>query len=225
MVKNLAKKIESAAVVVNGAIEDYRWARSAILACDYLIAVDGGGNHIHAMGLFPDLVLGDLDSITAAAKEAFSAHGCSFMTYPSAKDASDLQLALEHAASLHPRQIILLGALGKRFDHAYGNVLLLNFFTDRGIHVVILDETHEIQVIDSQVNFSGMAGDTLSLFSLTPTTLGVTTHGMAYPLKHESLHMGDTRGLSNIIKDPEASVSLDKGRLLAIRIRKTSSNQ
>jgi thiamine pyrophosphokinase len=225
VVNDLAKKIESAAVVVNGAIEDYTWARSAILACDFVIAVDGGGNHLHAMGLFPDLVVGDLDSIAPAAKESFTEHGCVFMTFPSAKDESDLQLAMDHAASLHPRQIFLLGALGKRFDHAYGNVLLLNLFADRGIHAFIVDETHEIQVITSRANFDGMVNDTLSLFSLTPETRGVATSGMVYPLKHESLYMGDTRGLSNIIKDPEASVSLETGRLLAIRIRKTSSNQ
>lgn len=218
-------KIDNIAVVVNGAIKDYAWTRKAIQACDYVIAVDGGGNHLQTMGLYPDLVVGDLDSITAEARQSFVDHQCEFMTFPAAKDQSDLQLALEYAVSLKPSQIWLLGALGKRFDHAYANVLLLNLFADSDVPVIIADETHEIRIITSRACFSGMTGDTLSLFSLTAQTLGVTTRGMAYPLKSEPLYSGDTRGLSNIIEDPDASVSLDSGRLLAIRIRKTSSDE
>ncbi len=221
----MSDRIQAVAVVVNGTIRDATWTKERIMNCDYVIGVDGGNNYLHRMGIVPDLIIGDLDSIAEETRIFFTDRGCSFMTFPAAKDQSDLQLSLEHAASLHPDRIHLWGALGKRFDHAYGNVLLLSRMADQGVRVVIEDEDHEIQVITARKEYQNMAGDVLSLFSLTPETTGVVTRGMAYPLCRETLYQGDTRGLSNIIKDPEASVSLESGKLLAIRIRHESSDQ
>jgi thiamine pyrophosphokinase len=213
------KKIQRVIIVVNGEISNDQWARTQAETGQYLIGVDGGTNHIFRWGMVPDLIVGDLDSIDASARAAYTDLNCPFITYPPAKDQSDLQLALEQATSMEPDHILVLGGLGKRVDHTFGNILLM--IQCDTIPVTMTDEVHELQIIRQKTYFHDMSGDTLSLFSLTAKTVGVTTFGMQYPLRAETLYLGDTRGLSNEIKNPDAWVSLEEGLLLAIRVKRT----
>ncbi len=215
----MPSKPQQIVMVVNGLIEDYRWAYEQAEKGQYLIGVDGGNNHIYRMGLVPDLIVGDLDSIHRQARYDFESKDIPFLTYPSQKDQSDLQIALEHAASMTPKEIVLLGALGNRFDHAFGNVVLMTSLEEQGIPVVLMDETHFIRIITRSLEIKQAVGDALSLFSLTPRASGITTQGLYYPLNDETLFFGDTRGLSNEIMDPDAKVTLKEGRLLTIRVK------
>lgn len=207
-------------IIVNGAMDDYSAYLLAVAASDYIISVDGGTNHAYRMGLRPDLIVGDLDSIAPEVKEHYRQQGCRFQTFPAEKDESDLQLALDTAAELKPSLVTIIGALGRRFDHAFGNVALLAKLCEKGIKAQIVDATHTIRVFDRELAVSGKAGDYLSLFALTPRAEGVTTEALKYPLHAETLYAGDTRGLSNELLGRTAKVTVKNGKLLAVQVKK-----
>lgn len=207
-------------IIVNGAMDDYVSYRPVVAASGYIICVDGGTNHAFRMGLRPDLIVGDLDSIDTEVKGYYERQGCVFQKFPAEKDESDLQLALAAAAARQPSLITIIGALGRRFDHAFGNVVLLSKLCDRGIAAEIVDATHTVRVFDRELTVTGQAGDLLSLFSLTPRAEGVTTTALKYPLRSETLYAGDTRGLSNELLGATAKVTVASGKLLAIHVKR-----
>jgi len=207
-------------IIVNGAMDDYSAYLLVVASSDYIICVDGGTNHAFRMGLKPDLIVGDLDSIEPAVRDHYQQQDCTFQTFPAEKDESDLQLALDEAAARQPSLITIIGALGRRFDHAFGNVSLLSSLCNRGINAQIVDATHTIHVFDRELVVTGKTGDYLSLFALTPQAEGVTTEALKYPLRAETLYAGDTRGLSNELLGSAARVTVKSGKLLAIHVKK-----
>ncbi len=204
-------------VIANGALNDPQFIRDQLKEDDYIICADGGALHALKMGLRPDLVVGDLDSLPAAASGRLKEEGVKFLRFPAEKDHSDLELALQRAVALTPTEILLTGVLeGERLEHAFGNLMLLIIPLRAGIPAQIIDEKHRIFLVDSELTVTGRPGDYVSLFSLTAVVDNVRTEGLKYPLKGEKLYFGSTRGLSNEFIATTARVSVGAGLLLVI---------
>lgn len=205
-------------IIANGDIGSPDWCRAAIAEGDMIICADGGADHALAMGLDPDLVVGDGDSLAAPVRRRLEESGAGFLDYPAAKDHSDLELALEHAVNLEPGEIVIFGALGgSRIEHTFANIMLLVLPLQKGIPARIVDRECEITVTGSELIVKGEPGDYLSLFPLTAAAEGITTHGLLYPLNKETLYFASTRGLSNELLETEAKISLEKGLLLVVK--------
>jgi thiamine pyrophosphokinase len=185
---------------------------------DFIIAADGGGRHCLALGLVPAVVIGDLDSLTQADLAALKAQGAKIVQFPVRKDFTDLELALSHARSLGADEILILGALGARWDQTLANVLLPAAFPDLNIRLV--DGNQEFFYIRAgeTLTVSGRLGDTLSLLPLGGDAQGITTEKLEYPLHSERLQLGSTRGISNVLLEEEAQISLRTGFLLCVVI-------
>lgn len=184
---------------------------------DLLIAADGGGNALHAVGVAPHLAVGDLDSLEDAAVAAFRAAGAEIRRHPAEKDETDLELALLAAVARGAEQIDLLGALGGRWDMGLANVALLALPELAGRRVRLLDVDQEAFLVRDDAAIEGAAGDTVSLLPLAGPAHGITTRGLYYPLHGASLFFERTRGVSNVIVEPPAHVSLTDGLLLVVR--------
>ncbi|MEW6661146.1 MAG: thiamine diphosphokinase [Bacillota bacterium] len=208
-------------VIAGGEIKDYSWHRGFISPQDFIICADGGANHAFKMGLTPNLVVGDLDSIDPLVERELRAAGCSFLVYPREKDQTDLQLALAEAVKRFPRKVIVLGGLGARLDHTLANIALLLPMAERGIDIKLVDQTQEIGVLygPAQVKVEGEVGDLVSLLPLSKTVTGVTLVGFYYPLFQTTLVAGDTLGISNQITADQAQVNLQSGALLVIKTK------
>lgn len=206
-------------IIANGAIDNLDYCRAVLTADDYIICADGGTGHALAMGVTPDLVVGDADSIGADIRKLLEGRpDIPFIKYPAEKDKSDLELALDRAVALNPGEIIFLGALGgDRLEHTLANILLLVLPLQKGIPARILAERHEIQLTGETLTLNGRPGDYVSLLPLTGTATGVATEGLKYPLRGETLHFSSTRGLSNELLGDEAKVALREGLLLIIK--------
>lgn len=201
----------------NGDCSDPAFYRGLVRENDYIICADGGARHALSIGLQPHLVIGDADSLDDAVRQEIECLPAEFILYPREKDKSDLELALKRAISLRPRQILLLCATGgDRLEHLLANVLLLEIPLAAGIEAAIIDETHEIRIMERELEVEGTVGDYLSLLPLTSKVGGVKTHGLKYPLHRESLFFSSTRGLSNEFTAPKASIKISTGRLLVI---------
>lgn len=209
--------VQRVVVVANGEIGDLSFTRSLIKTGDYIICADGGAVHALAMGLQPHLVVGDMDSLPAPVTGQLQRGSTELLPFPPEKDKSDLDLALERALSMNPAEILILGALGgERFDQAFGNLMLLTVPFKAGIPAIIADERHRICLMEEEIIVEGRPGHTLSLFPLTAAVVNITTEGLKYPLKGETLHFGSTRGLSNEFIAPSARVTAGAGLLLVI---------
>jgi thiamine pyrophosphokinase len=182
-----------------------------------LICCDSGARHLSAAGIIPDVLLGDMDSIDAALIAEYRRLGVTIVELPPDKDFTDTALALDYALGLKPQQVDIWGALGGRFDHALANVLLLLKGKDAGVRVRLLDEYSEMFIAGETAQFEDAAGCLVSLIALSPAVQGVTLAGFQYPLADETLSMSESRGISNIINEPVATIQVGKGNLLVMR--------
>ena len=206
-------------IFANGEYQHLEFYQQLIEDHDYIICADGGTNHALRMGILPHLVVGDLDSIDLRVYQSLQGSSTDFYKVSSEKDESDLELAVSIALEKKPQEIIILGALGKRVDHLFANLMLLTLPLKQGVPTKIVDEDHEILVINNSIELTGKVGDYLSLFALSPQVTGIITQGLKYPLKEESLYLGPTRGLSNEFNGDKASIQIGEGLLLVIKAR------
>ena len=185
---------------------------------DIVIAVDGGLRHCLELKLRPHTLIGDMDSLSPEEIDAVIRSGIPISRYPARKDHTDMELALQHAMSLGADDIVLLGALGARWDMTIANVMLLAAPELAGCRVRILDGMQEISLVRAGETrrFEGNAGDLLSLIPLRTDAQNVRVTGLEYPLSGETLYFGATRGISNVFHDQTATVFLENGLLLCL---------
>ena len=209
-----------AAVVFAGAplaVTERLRARIAALGETTVIAADSGAALALSFGLRPDLVVGDFDSIAASTRAELDRLGVPVQLHPSAKDATDGQLALHYALSLEPSSVLLLGFLGgPRLDMSLSSVLLLLNVPAR---TSLLDERNECLLLrgPDTCTWSAEPGELISLIPLDAHCRGVTTTGMRFPLNDEPLILGETRGISNEPVSEQVGVTVASGALLLAR--------
>jgi thiamine pyrophosphokinase len=191
--------------------------RLARLDRPFVIAADDGATTAFAFGLTPDLVIGDLDSLARATREQLERTKVPIEHFPRDKDATDGQLAVERALQANPRELWLVGFLGgPRLDQAFANVQLLSCIT---VKTVLVDERNEATLVrgGAQETWAPESGEIVSLLPLSEEAAGVSTRGLRWSLRDESLRFGDTRGVSNEPNATEVSVRLASGLLLVTR--------
>ena len=186
-----------------------------------LICADGGARHIHALGLTPDLIVGDMDSLDVELQRDFVVKGSRIIRYPETKDETDSELALQMAFMMTPDEIRIYGALGARIDHTLANLTLLAAAADRGIETRLLDEWCEIILIRQTAAIEGDIGQTFSLLAFGADVTGVTLEGFEYPLHNATISPNRPIGVSNRLIAPRGLISLGSGNLLVIRYLKS----
>lgn len=191
-----------------------------ILPGDFLVCADSGYDSAKELGLVPDLVVGDMDSIVSGIED-----GPEIITAPVQKDETDSMLCVDILHSRGFDEILFFGAMGGRCDHSFANITLLLYAAKIGIRLEIVHENTHIFVIDSYTEISGEKGDTFSLFALGGNADGITANGFLYPLNGETLYADNPRGVSNELISGKATVSLENGYLLAIHIKGGETNE
>jgi thiamine pyrophosphokinase len=188
------------------------------LAADaFVVAADSGIEHALALGRFVDVAVGDFDSCAPEALAAAESAGTRVERHPPAKNATDLELALDAARATGARHITVVGGHGGRLDHLIGNAMLLAAPALAGVELEARMGPARVVVIRAQAVLAGRAGELLTLLPVGGPAVGVRTRGLRYPLRGEDLHPGTTRGVSNEFVDAEAVVGLDAGVLLAVQ--------
>jgi thiamine pyrophosphokinase len=183
---------------------------------DLVLCADGGTRHARMLGMWPDVVIGDLDSLSQGEREMLEAHGVQIAVHPRAKDETDLELALLYAAGQGARRITVLGVRGGRLDHELGNLMLLAHPDLREIDVRFRAGSQEAVLVAREKVLSGSPGDLLSLLPIGGDAHGITTCGLEYVLEDETLYLGRTRGISNVFNDSSATIRVRSGLLLAL---------
>jgi thiamine pyrophosphokinase len=182
-----------------------------------VIAADSGVEHALALGLRIDLVVGDLDSASPRSLAEAADAGAAIEQHPAAKDATDLELALDAARATGARRIHVLGGHGGRLDHLLANVLVLARPELAEITVTARMGMARVAIVRRAASVRGPIGDLVTLLPVHGPARGVRTEGLLYPLRGEDLAAGTTRGVSNeLIHDP-ATVAVGQGVLAVVQ--------
>ena len=203
-------------IFANGEIEDLAGAKALIHAADFLIAADGGARFCRALDLVPDVLIGDLDSVPAKDEVYFQGEGTKIIRFEPRKDETDLELALLHSLTVDVGEVVILGGLGKRWDHSLANLLLPALPALEGLKISFWESGQWIYLIRDSLEITTDPGTILSLIPVGGDVEGVTTQGLEWPLKNETLIFGATRGLSKQDIEEKVIVTIQKGMLLCI---------
>lgn len=208
-----------ALIFAGGHVKDYTSLKVYVKDVDFIICADSGTHHALKMGIKPDLIIGDLDSINSEALAKVKEMGITVDKYPPEKDYTDTDLALRIAYEKGASEAILIGGIGSRPDHSLANILLTVQFNNMGLKVKLVGENWEIFLIDKKAEILGKKGDLLSLIPISPQVTGVTTYGLYYSLQKDTLYLGQALGISNIFIKEKAVISIESGLLLAIKYK------
>lgn len=177
---------------------------------DCVIAVDAGFAYLEDAGIAPDMAVGDFDSLGYVPKCRRVAR------YPSHKNASDMELAIEKALNFHHDDLYVYGAIGGRLDHTIANIQLFARISERGAHVTAIADAFAIRFVTGPDVFElpeGLEAGTVSVFSASDVCEGVIESGLEYSLDDEPLTNRTSRGLSNELVGERATVAVESGTL------------
>ena len=177
----------------------------------YVICADGGFRHMDKLGLTPDIVIGDMDSVKA------DLHGEKTIVYPVRKDFTDSEIAVNYAIDNGFSDLVLIGFTGTRTDHTLTNLLLLKGISERGARAEIIDEHNVIRYAEKENIIRGKKGDIVSIIPIGGDVSGITTEGLDYPLFSETLEFGKGRGVSNVMTGDECRITVKNGSALIIK--------
>jgi len=208
-------------IFANGDLPDINKAHALLHPDDFIICADGGTRHAFALNLKPDLVIGDMDSIQKDHWQKLEETGIPVELFPPDKNETDLELALNRAFELEPKEIIIIAALVGRLDQTLGNLALLSNTRDAAIKIRLDDGVEEIFFCRDQVQVQGRSGDIVSLLPWGSPVHGVQTQRLKWPLNNEILYPEKTRGISNEMLNDTASIKISSGNLLVIHTRKS----
>ncbi|HEY7381775.1 MAG TPA: thiamine diphosphokinase [Gaiella sp.] len=189
----------------------------AVPAGSRVVAADGGLERALALGLEVALVVGDLDSVAATALDAAERNGTRVVRHPAAKDATDLELAVDEALADGPARLLVVASAEGRLDHLLSALLVLAAPRLAATEVDALVGGALVHVVRTERTLAGEPGELVSLLPVHGPAEGVVTDGLDYPLRRETLEPGSSRGVSNVFSGREARVSLECGVLLAVR--------
>lgn len=212
-----------AVIFVNGHIPDLETVRQLIRPDDTVLAADGGTRHVLALELTPSIVIGDLDSLTGDEVRKLENAGTKIRRHFRDKNETDFELALNFSIEAGYRDILVVAALGYRLDQTLGNLSLLTDLRLSTSDVRFDDGEEEVFFMRSRCQVRGAAGDSVSLIPWGGQVTGVSTEGLRWPLRGETLHPYKTRGISNELLGETASVTLESGLLLIVHRRHRQS--
>ena len=180
----------------------------------FVIAADGGLRHTEKLGIAPDAVLGDFDSL------GFCPEGAN--VFPVEKDDTDAMLAVRLGLERGWEEFLLDGSLdGPRLDHTVANFQTLQFLADHGAAGYLIGNTTMVTVVkNGKITFPAGLSGTISVFCMGPDAVGVTEKGLFYGLENASLTSGFPLGVSNHFTGEKAEISVKNGSLLVLWERK-----
>lgn len=200
----------SAFVLCNGEPPSRTLVRRIAGQCDLFLAADGGANTAKRYRMQPDIIIGDLDSVTPATLKAFSSR---MVLHVARQDNTDLEKALDFLAARKVGQVFIAGATGGRIDFTLGNLAVIwNYVAF--MRLTILGDGWYARPVQGSMMFSAPRGTVASILPFTSCS-GVTISGLRYRLRDASMDVGEV-GVSNVVTASSSSVSVRRGKLLLI---------
>lgn len=189
-----------------------------------VVSVDGGLEITKALGLMPNAIVGDFDTVHKEVLEEYRRNpAISWDVHKPEKDETDTELAIHTAIKLGCRCLFILGATGGRLDHELSNIHLLKLCLDHQAEAFLYDAWNKVYLLEKGKVFgrSELYGTYVSFIPLTEQVRGITLRGFKYPLTDKNICIGEEAGLcvSNELAEEEASIRFDSGILICVESR------
>lgn len=180
---------------------------------DTIIAADGGADSAKRLGIIPDAIIGDMDSVQSTVLEYFS-DASEIIRYRRQND-TDIEKCLKYLIKKKYQRVVLLGATGSRLDHSFCNLGITLKFSDR-IKTDIISEKTYLETAEGDYTFKSVPGETISLYGFDSVTK-ITTQGLKYALSNEALPFGIRESTSNVAESSEVRLKITGGRIFLMR--------
>lgn len=207
-------------IFANGDLQPVEWVRPYLQQATAIIAANGGTQHILDLGTQPDVIIGDLDSLDPDARAKLQDASVRLIQANADKDETDLELALLYATENYELPVLIIAGLGGRIDQMFANILLLMHPRLLGRDISFKTEYQQIWLTGEHATIEGNKGDTVSLIPLGGDVFVESTRGLRWSLNSERLVFGPARGVSNVMVEEVASVSIGQGHLLCVHTQR-----
>lgn len=194
----------SAIVIANGTLPRESIVRDEIARVEFVLAADGGANQLHKLGIVPDAILGDMDSLTTPVPD-----GVELIPAPD-QDRTDLDKAVAYLVDAGFDPITIIGATGDRLDHTFGALAIVarcgvRLVDDVGIALRIQGP--------GDIVIAASPGRTVSLLPCG-VVCGLTTANLKWNLHRADFSFGEQDGTSNVATGDRIEVSVRKGTVI-----------
>ena len=201
-------------IISSGKINDYSLLEKLICENDYIVCADGGLDHIMQIDKIPNIILGDLDSISDLGIEYLNKNNIEVEKFSAIKDNTDTELAIMHLINKGINDISLIGGTGTRLDHTVANIFLLKRFNEDGTKLKIVDDNNIIHFVIDSITISRKENRFISVIPLNHEGIIVSLIGFKYPLKDKYIEFSSTLGVSNEIIKDKGIIKIEKGEAL-----------
>ena len=203
-------------VIIGGApINDYRRIKALLNSGDYYIVCDSGLKHISALGILPDLIIGDFDSAEKPQTDIET------IALPREKDDTDSFFAAKEAVKRGFCDFLLIGVIGKRIDHSIGNISFLLYLESLQKSARIADDYSVMEIISRKGEVASSECEYFSLLAIDGDANGVNIKNAKFPLENAKITAGYQYGISNEAENGKtAEISIENGRLLLVKVAK-----
>lgn len=207
-----------AVVFANADISDYsfceKYIKDAVIIC-----CDGGMRHTMKLGIVPDYIVGDFDSVSPEVLEYYKRQNIELKQVPCRKDETDMELGINYAIEIGADDITLIGGIGSRMDHTLANVFQLIKIDKKGLKGRLVNENNIIVFSSGNTVIEGKKGDIVSFIPITAEVKGVSTKGLEYSLDNAILYMDSPLGVSNVMEGDTAMYTFNDGMALVIKAK------
>lgn len=212
------------AIFLNGELDDIKCIKKIVDSkkYEYIIAGDGGINHLYDLKIKPDYMIGDMDSAKPEIASYYIRKGVKHKVYPTKKDETDAELCIYLAENLSKKRGLKLkldiyAALGGRTDHLMANINMLYYIQKKSIIPTIISEDMEINIVENaSLLLRKTIGTIVSVIPIKDDAKGVTLEGFEYPLQDYFMEFGKPLGISNIINNKKSRVTVKEGCLIVM---------
>ncbi len=217
-----------ALIFLNGDEKDLSYAKKYMDKQTLLIGCDGGADSLLGLGLKPDAVIGDFDSIKSLPKEIKNlaenlygekiiAGGITYIKYPGDKDFLDAELAINFAVHKKIKEITLVNTNGDELDHVLGTIIVLARNKYRQLNVKAVSSRHKVYIVSGKAVIRGSKGDKISLIPLYGPVNVESSAGLKYDPAKYKMSLGHNIGISNELTDKKAALHINSGRFLVVQ--------
>ena len=212
---------ESSENALPGTSEERRTGKNYGFDC--VILVDGGLEPAEKLGLVPDAIVGDFDTVRPEILDRYRQNAGGDVlwdVHKPEKDETDTELAISTAMKLGCTRLAILGATGGRLDHEFSNIHLLKMCLDAGVEAALYDAQNRVSLLTGGRVFrrDETYGKYVSFIPMTEQVRGITLTGFKYPLTGKNISIGREAGLcvSNEIVEETAKIRFDEGILICV---------
>ncbi len=180
---------------------------------NYLVCADGGANSARKLNLIPDLIVGDLDSISASTKKYFS--NKSEIIQLKRQNDTDVEKCIKTVKKRGYSEAILCGVTGDRLDHTFCNLgIVIKYFNE--IKLKIIAENSVLFPYKGSVELKTIPGETISIYGFDSKTK-ITSQGLKYKLNNIPLPFGEKESTSNVALSDKIKLEIKGGIIFLIR--------